>query len=393
ILSGGFILFCFIAWMAWRTMKKPRRNGGSGSGFGRSLRGLASKIPFLKQRAWQNLDDSASSRSPPPSYREKGGGSAPSLEGFFASEKMQTQQPPLQQPQQQLVQQPLPQPLQSHPMQPSWPLGPLDNNMYQQPLANPPNTYSPDSRPSITVVTNIPVYTHQPQESFSSTNAAHFGAILGGNPTSASPLQNGISPLSLYNQPFQTQQYGPYNSQLYRQPSQALSEVSSLSSGFGDGEMMPAGSVVSPPAPTATLPGSSSTSPGGQYTARFSWMSQARTAGGGLGRQNSSGSRSGRRETVYTESSEDQPARFRSVTSWVDQQTGRIRRAQQRGDGDGGSTAAAQVPGHPGIPGIHNPPGEPSFGMMMDDEEMPRRVEEVVAGLGVGVGGQGVGRG
>lgn len=371
-------------------MKKPRKNGDSGSGFGTTLRGLASKIPFLKHRGWENLDDSANSRSPPPRYQEKGGSRAPSLEGFFASEKMESQQP-LQQPLPQSLRQPLPQPLQSHPMQPAWPLAVLDNNMYQQPLANPANTYSPDARPSITVVTNMPVYTHQPQESFSSTNAAQFGAILGGNNTSASPLQNGVSPLSLYNQTFQGQQYGPYNGQLYRQPSQALSDVSSLSSGFGDGEMMPAGSVVAPPPPTAAVPGSANT-PGQQSTARFSWMSQARAAGGGLVRQNSTGGRSGRRETVYTETSEDQPARFRSVTSWVDQQTGRIRRAQERGDGGAPAAAAVQVPGNPGIPGIHNPPTEPSFGMMMDDEEMPRRVDEVVAGLGVGIGGPGMTR-
>jgi hypothetical protein len=110
----------------------------------------------------------------------------------------------------------------------------------------------------------------------------------------------------------------------------------------------------------------------------------------GATRQNSTGSssRGGRRETVYTETSEDQPARFRSVTSWVDQQTGRIKRVQQRGAAEGGHPAPGgrtpvQVPGNPGVPGIHNPPSEQSFGMMMDDEERPRRVDEVVAG-GVG---------
>jgi hypothetical protein len=86
---------------------------------------------------------------------------------------------------------------------------------------------------------------------------------------------------------------------------------------------------------------------------------------------------------VYTETSEDQPARFRSVTSWVDQQTGRIKRAQKRGqDEEADPVAQTQVPGNPGIPGIHNPPSEQSFGMMMDDDEKPRRVDVVGLALG-----------
>jgi hypothetical protein len=199
-----------------------------------------------------------------------------------------------------------------------------------------------------------------------------------------SPLQNGVSPVSYYNQPLLAQQYGtPYNP-IYRQPSHAISEVSSLSSGFGDVDgIYITESIVAPPAPTAT-PNSASNSPQ-QYTARFSWMSHPQEPAvptNPLSRQTSTASRDGgRRETVYTQSSEDRPARFRSVRSWVHQQTGRIKRAQQRGPDYQASPAVLQVPGNPGIPGIHNPPSEQSFGMMMDDEEKPRRVEEIV-GLG-----------
>jgi hypothetical protein len=195
-----------------------------------------------------------------------------------------------------------------------------------------------------------------------------------------SPLQNGVSPASYYSQPLLAQQFtAPYNP-IYRQPSHAISEVSSLSSGFGDVDgIYITESIVAPPAPTAT-PGSASNSPQ-QYTARFSWMShpQESTPPNPPSRQNSGASRGGRRETVYTQSSEDRPARFRSVRSWVNQQTGRIKRAQQRGPDQ--ASPIVQVPGNPGIPGIHNPPREQDLGMMMDDEEKPRRVDEVV-GLG-----------
>ena len=346
-------------------MKKPRGNGGTSSGFVGFPSGLASKIPFLRRRNWQSLDDTTSSRSPPPSYPEKAGAGAPSLESFWGAEKMQSLQPPQQPPQQGWSR--------STPDVALPELRPIPAINVQQPLSSnsPGNQYS---RPSITVITNIPPYTHQPQESFSSTNAAHFGAIMRSGNTTASPLQTSVSPASYYNQALRSQQAtGPYNA-LYRQPSKAISEVSSLSSGFGDGEFMLPSSLVTPPPATAT-PASANASPQ-QFTARFSWqpewMSQPHASSA---RQNSS-SGNERRETVYTTTSEDQPARFRSVTSWVDQQTGRIRRAQQRAQDE--ESPAVQVPGNPGIPGIHNPPSEPSFGMMMDDEEKPRRVEDLL---------------
>ncbi|KAH6849836.1 hypothetical protein B0I37DRAFT_370001 [Chaetomium sp. MPI-CAGE-AT-0009] len=412
---GGFILVCFVTWMVWRTMKKSKREGRAGGGGGGLSRRVTSKIPFFKRGGWRNLEDSTTSQSPPPSYREKtGSGRFTSGEGFYEPEKMQTQQPP-QQPWPQNTPEPIILP--GH--------GSVQSGIMYQPPPNSRDTYTAASRPHITLMTNIPAaYSHQPQGSFSSTNAAHFGAMM--TPESAaSPMHSGVSPASYYNQPLLTQQFTPYNP-LYRQPSRTISEVSSLSSGFGDGDIIVTDPLITPPAPTA-VPGPSPTnSPQQQqqqhqqqYTARFSWINgrhEPPMRQNSNASSNASSTGTGRRETVYTETSEDHPARFRSVTSWVDQQTGRIRRVQQRGvelggvggvGGAGGEVAAVkgggdtrptptavgvEIPGDPGIPGIHNPPREPSFGMMMDDEERPRRVEEVVGGGGGG-GGGGIGLG
>jgi hypothetical protein len=83
-----------------------------------------------------------------------------------------------------------------------------------------------------------------------------------------------------------------------------VSYLSSLSSGFGDGLIIP----------EATNPNSRQTyrqsqNPNG---ARFSW---ARSQG--------------QRDTVYTTTSEESAPRFRTVTSWVAQQTGRVEKQKQ----------------------------------------------------------------
>ncbi|KAL2136128.1 hypothetical protein VTI74DRAFT_5351 [Chaetomium olivicolor] len=366
--------------MVWRSMKRSKKAGGSGGnvrdgrgGLRLVAKGIASRIPFLRQRGWQSLDDLETSQASPPSYGEKAGNtSATAAEGFFGSEKTQAQQPlPAQQ-------WPMLAPRAALPEQ-----GLMPSNHTYGPPSQPGNIYSTAKLPRLVTTVNAPAYSHQPQESFSSTNAAHFGAIMMSN-SPVTPVQAGISPISYQNQTLLTQQFmAPYNP-IHRRPSRTLTDVSSLSSGFGDGDIMLFNSPITPPVPAAAA--------GAQYTTRFSWMSHPteqtpQQPGGGTTtsptRQNSNAS-SRRRETVYTETSEDQPARFRSVISWVDQQTGRIKRAQQREET--GTTRATQVPGNPGIPGINNePPGlEQRFDMMMDDEEKPRRVEEVVPGVGMG---------
>lgn len=81
-----------------------------------------------------------------------------------------------------------------------------------------------------------------------------------------------------------------------------VSELSSLSSGFGDSDIAVPDPVAKPPRPASSSL-RQSTNPAG----RFSWVSQ------------------GRPDTVYTQSSEDMPQQYRSVNSWVDQQAGRVR--------------------------------------------------------------------
>lgn len=114
----------------------------------------------------------------------------------------------------------------------------------------------------------------------------------------------------------------PYSSPAQRQT--VVSDMSSLSSGFGDGDI-----IMLPPA-TASSPAHRST----------------------LSTSN--------RETVYTEASEDSPPRFRTVNSWVRQQSGQVRR-EQRDE----ST--------PPVPVL--PPLEFDLGMMMPDGQTPRRVD------------------
>ncbi|KAK4236818.1 hypothetical protein C8A03DRAFT_35246 [Achaetomium macrosporum] len=372
---GGFILVCFIVWMVWRTMRKPRKDGDM-RGSGTYPRGVASRIPFFRRRAWQSLDESTTTQSPPPSYPEKASSAGvPPGEGFFGPEKV-------------LQSQPAPQPWPSSTPNINPERGPIQlNNAYQPQPLEPRSMYGTRNPLNIiTTVTDAPASSHQAQDSFSS-NAAQFGAAsTDDNNSPRDALQTSVSPASYYNtQSFAAQQFtAPYP--IYRQPSRTLSGVSSLSSGFGDGDFVmvttDSDNIITPPKPTTAAP---------HYTTRFSWMSQPQPQPQPQEpsqRNSSSSSQIRRRETVYTEASEDHPARFRSVASWVNQQTGRIRRAQQRqrppssSQGDNANKGVVQVPGNPGIPGIPNaPPAEPSFGMMMDDEERPRKVESVVGKL------------
>jgi hypothetical protein len=83
-----------------------------------------------------------------------------------------------------------------------------------------------------------------------------------------------------------------------------MSYLSSLSSGFGDGLIIPESTN-----PNSRQTYRQSQNPG---AGRFSW---ARSQG--------------QRDTVYTATSEESVPRFRTVTSWVAQQTGRVERQKQ----------------------------------------------------------------
>ena len=157
-------------------------------------------------------------------------------------------------------------------------------------------------------------------------------------------------------------QYDPKNllspCSTFQNRGQRISEISSISSGFGDGDIIIPQNTLRPPQPAAIAHPLSAT----ETTNRFSEISTQR------GR--------GQRDTLYTESSEDTPARFRSLDSWVAQQSGRVRRGQER---DEASYLASlpQLPCQPGVPGIHNPPVEQTFNLMRDNEK-PRPVEEII---------------
>lgn len=99
--------------------------------------------------------------------------------------------------------------------------------------------------------------------------------------------------------------YNPAQRQVYR-----ASEISSLSSGFGDGDIiMPPPNVMVPKTPT-TARAMPNANTGGAFRP-FSWMSRTGTEQ--------------QRDTVYTTTS-DRRTRFRSVNSWVDQQKRRVKR-------------------------------------------------------------------
>jgi hypothetical protein len=146
----------------------------------------------------------------------------------------------------------------------------------------------------------------------------------------------------------------PYKPQHNRIPSAApyaydvgrrqtgVSELSSISSGFGDGDI-----VVTPTYQTIQSVPSRPT-PSRQPT----WKSSATTLN--------------RRDTVSTVASVETRPRFRSVNSWVKQQNGQLRRAQRQ----------QEQSDAPPVPALAPPP-EQDFRYMLPDDERPRPVEMV----------------
>lgn len=156
-----------------------------------------------------------------------------------------------------------------------------------------------------------------------------------------------------------------------------ISELSSLSSGFGDGD------IIIPPQPTRKSTASLGRLQGRPYTG-----GAENTGGGNSGNSRNRSSTatmatarsisSARRDTVYTEASEDFPPRFRTVSSWVNQQSGRVKRQEQRVQDTANKTGAP-----PPVPPI---PPEQDFRLMMPDGEEPRRVEDTNVNTSTGDG-------
>lgn len=313
------------------------------------------KIPYLgrSQRGWQDLDRGG----PPPMYEGP-------KSGIYTMTDGQTMMPP---------------PSRQGPSS----LPQLDTNVSysnMQPFsASSRDTYSSRSiqSPQSGATINIARYA-QPQQQQQIPSASQFQPQ-----SNVSPLSQGtnrfVIPENATYDPSSTAQYAAgtmqtfdttssyrsrmphavYNqSELARQASTAYdparravnraSELSSISSGFGDGDI-----IVPPPAVLQQNGESASYS----YTkARDSTIQSNSTASPDAG---DAGDAQTRRDTVYTTTSEDRPARYRSVGSWVNQQTGRVQRHQ------------ADAPPVPSLP------PEDRYTMMMDDEE-PRRIQEAL---------------
>lgn len=152
----------------------------------------------------------------------------------------------------------------------------------------------------------------------------------------AASLNNNIN-LTMRTQMSQMSQPYYKESEMPRRPppENRASQLSSISSGFGDGDIIiPPPLAVQKPLPE---PGSNNRSADDDAArenpaARDSWVNRD----------------DDRRETVYTTTSEDRPARFRSITSWVNQQAGRAKRAGSR------ARERGEVPVMPAVPGEIN---------------------------------------
>ncbi|KAH7140731.1 hypothetical protein EDB81DRAFT_63216 [Dactylonectria macrodidyma] len=141
-----------------------------------------------------------------------------------------------------------------------------------------------------------------------------------------------------------------------------VSELSSISSGFGDGDIIITADNTVSTVRTGTIPSipEAVADPSQQSSRRSNAASSVRSYGG-ESRQSSVRGDS-RRDTTLTEVSLDGRPRFRSVNSWVTQQSGHLRRAQRGVDGDA-----------PPVPML--PPPDQEFRLMMPDGEEPRRVD------------------
>ncbi|KAI8634969.1 hypothetical protein F5Y19DRAFT_132216 [Xylariaceae sp. FL1651] len=269
---GAFIVLCFIGWLVYRSMKKSKQSGHNGS----SGNWLSKKLPWRRRRAMNGVqvaDRPHMSTEPPPIY------DASNL----------------------------------NPME--------DAGFYNQEKSYPLESGSMTDSSTVNI-----------------RNETALRQISDGQPPLADILGQHTLDRSDMNSTLRSRMPDPYynQSELARQPSDAYnpaqrrvyraSELSSLSSGFGDGDI-----IMPPPNMMPKPPGAQTLS---TNVSKFSWINK--------------GEHEERRDTVYTTTSEDRPARFRSINSWVDQQKGRVKRASSRAKERG------EVPVIPAIPGQVN---------------------------------------
>ncbi|KAK9799123.1 hypothetical protein AB5N19_04792 [Seiridium cardinale] len=278
---GAFVLICFVAWIIYRTVKKSRR----GRDFNGGNSGFINKLPWRRNQnnaSWDSRSMFMTNDMPPPLY-EKGSHNSMEDGGYYGPEKGYQQQQP--------------------------------GRLTRSNTSSSQRSLMPRLAPGSVIVI--------PAEQYMAMSQTQ--SPIGGEQTNT---MRSRMPDSFFNQ-----------SELARQPSDAYdparrqvnraSELSSLSSGFGDGDIIIPEQYLNKPQPAATQLRQSN-----NFITRFSWMSR-RDAGN--------------RETVYTTTSEDRPAKYRSVGSWVNQQTGRLKRAEEK---------KQEVPPIPNIPPNVNGQGD-----------------------------------
>ncbi|KAK1989204.1 hypothetical protein LZ30DRAFT_576787 [Colletotrichum cereale] len=348
-IVGSFIFASFLVWIVWRTMKKASKKKRERElGFQDDRPGIGSKIPFFKgsMGGWQNLDG----RRSDPTQFEKGPRGTLRLDtGIYGPSGKPTNYGL------------------GGVYAPNYTMSPVDSRgspIHSSPSGTLPvrmntmngGTYNSQqgvfNSQSGTYTSQVGTFSSQTGTYVSHAPSGSLTHIIGHYANATDPgmtLRSGVGAGAYFNQ-----------SELARQPSDAYdparrqvnraSELSSISSGFGDGDIivpgMP-GMVLQPPPPV-----SQSLRASRMGIDRASWVNKTN------------------RETVYTEASEDLPPRFRTVDSWVNQQTGRVKRAQARPETD---EDIPPVPGLPAGTGQNGMPPEPQFNMMMPDGEVPRR--------------------
>lgn len=338
---------CFVVWLAWRMIMRSKRKADGTYGIRSPL-----PNPLLyfgrNQRGWQGLDDTSNGiHGSPPRYEKATSTGQPSDVYSTNDPRSRTQSKAkqgvvvLSQLQTNISSSstfsPYSTPTSLNMQNPQ--MASPSSQMSQQPAAIPqlkPN-HSPENNAIIITNSPFPGNAANTYVTISPISTAQYGATMRTVATDRSLMAD-----SFYNQSEPARQspnaYDPSRRHVYR-----ASEMSSLSSGFGDGDI-----IIPPPAAVQSDP------PG---VSRFSYQ-QIPSVSRKDSIANESEAGSNNRDTIYTASSEDMPMRYRSVNSWVNQQTGRVQRAAQEADED--------------VPPVPVMPPEERYTMMMDDEE-PRR--------------------
>ncbi|KAI1772417.1 hypothetical protein F4818DRAFT_171758 [Hypoxylon cercidicola] len=271
---GAFILLCFIGWVIYRVLKRPK--GGKGGA------GFIDKLSWRRKPPMEGTWDGRTlymANEAPPNY-EKGEYGTMISGNFYAAGKV-------------------------YPPGPGSIVHPVASNSETGTLRRPLNdTLAP---------------------------ASMTDQYLPGN--DAASINNNVN-LTLRSQMSQSQPYYKESEIPRPPPENRASQLSSISSGFGDGDIIipPPMTYQKPlPAPGSNIPIANEAGKDDPAT-RDSWVSRDGE----------------RRETMYTTTSEDRPARFRSITSWVNQQAGRAKRAGSR------ARERGEVPVMPAVPGEIN---------------------------------------